>query len=84
MRTVDELVSREMGRDFGWTGDLRRYGLCDVVYHDCAVRVAVVHWRKGFIAFLTSRIPYFKLDGRCFIEGNGLCKESRSNLSSSQ
>jgi hypothetical protein len=56
------------------------YGLCDVVDYDCAVCVAVVHWCKGFIAFLACCIPYFKFDCRRFIEGNRLRKERRSNL----
>jgi len=60
------------------------YRVCDVVDYDCAVCIPVVHWSKGFIAFLTCCIPYFKLDRRRLVEGNSLRKKSRSNLSPCQ
>lgn len=55
---------------FFWT-----YGLGDVVNDDCAICVAVVHWCQGLVSLLSCRVPDFKLDRGCVIEGNGLCEE---------
>ena len=49
--------------------------MCDIVDHDCAVCVTIVHRRQRFVSFLPSCIPYFELHGRCFIKGNSLCEE---------
>lgn len=40
-----------------------KYRLCDVVDDDCAVGVAIVHWRKRFVSLLACGIPYLEFDG---------------------
>jgi len=51
------------------------YGLCDIVNDYGAVRVAVVHWREGFIPFLARCIPDFEFHGGLLVEGDGLGEE---------
>jgi hypothetical protein len=49
--------------------------LCDVVDHDGAVCVPVVHGREGLVPLLACRVPYLKLDGSGFVESDGLGEE---------
>ena len=51
------------------------YGLCYVVDYDGAVRVSVVHWGEGLVAFLACCVPYFEFDGCGVVEGDGLGEE---------
>jgi hypothetical protein len=46
--------------------------LCDVVDYDGAVRVAVVHWCEGFVAFLAGCVPYLEFDRGGVVKGDGL------------
>ena len=58
---------------------VRTYRLCDIVYNYCAVCISVVHWRQGFVAFLTSGVPYFELDGSILIKRDCLGQKSCTN-----
>ena len=49
--------------------DLEAYCLGDVVDHNCAIRVAIVHRGQGLVSFLTSSVPYLKFDRRALVEG---------------
>lgn len=51
------------------------YSLCDIVYYNCAVGIAVVHGCQRLVAFLSGSIPDFKLDSGVLVEGNGLGEE---------
>jgi len=46
-----------------------------VVDYHSAIRVTIVHWRKGFIPLLPRRIPDFEFHGRLLVEGDGLGEE---------
>jgi hypothetical protein len=58
------------------------YRLCDVVDDDCAICVAIVHWCKGFISFLSCCIPYLEFDCCGVVESDCLSEECSANLSS--
>ena len=45
------------------------YSLRNIIDDNSAVGISVVHWRKGLVSFLSSCIPYLKLDGCSIIEG---------------
>lgn len=49
--------------------------MCNVVYNNGAVGVAVVHRGKRLVALLAGGIPNLKLDGRVLVERDGLRKE---------
>lgn len=51
------------------------YRLSDVIDHDSAVGISVVHGSQGLISLLASSIPNFKLDCRVLIQRDGLCQE---------
>ena len=53
--------------------------MCDVVDHDGAVCVPVVHWGEGFVAFLAGRVPDLELDCGVVVQGDGLCEEGCSD-----
>lgn len=53
----------------------RIYSLCDIVDHNGAVRISVVHRGQGFVSFLAGGIPYFKLHRRAVVQGNRLREE---------
>lgn len=55
------------------------YSLCDIVNHDCTVCVPIVHRCKRLVSLLACRIPYFELDSRGVVEGDGLCEEGSSD-----
>jgi hypothetical protein len=59
--------------------DETAYRLSDVVYNHCAICISVIHWRKGFVPFLPSRVPNFKFHRCVFIERYCLCQECRTN-----
>ena len=44
--------------------------MCDIVDDDCAVGVAIVHWRKRFVSLLACGIPYLQLHALA-VELNG-------------
>ena len=69
------VVLAGLRRGVGWI----TYGLCDVVDDDCAVGVSVVHRCEGLVSLLAGRVPYFELDGRRVVEGDGLCEEGGSD-----
>lgn len=76
-RPVGDTVSLGNTCDLGSEGVT--YGLGYVIDDDCAVCVTVIHGREGFVAFLSSCIPYFKLDGSCVVEGDGLGEEGSAD-----
>jgi hypothetical protein len=55
------------------------YGLCDVVYDDCAICVPVIHGSQRFVSFLPRCVPNLKLYGCLFVECNSLSQECGSN-----
>lgn len=50
--------------------------LSDIVDNNGAVGVAVVHGRKGLVAFLAGGVPDFELDSGVFIERDSLSQKS--------
>ena len=55
------------------------YSLCDIVDDNCAVCVSVIHWCKRLVPLLACSIPYFELDSRSIVKGDGLCEEGSSD-----
>ena len=55
------------------------YSLGDIVDDDCAVCVSVIHWCKRFVSLLACSIPYFELDSRSVVKGDGLCEEGSAD-----
>lgn len=55
------------------------HSLCNVVYNDGAVRVAVVHRGQGLVAFLAGRIPNLELHRGVLVQRDGLCEECSAN-----
>ena len=47
----------------------------DVIDHDSAVGIPVVHRSQRLVSLLTGSIPNFKLDRGALIEGDGLCQK---------
>jgi hypothetical protein len=52
------------------------YSLGNVVYHDGAVGISVVHGSQGLVSLLAGSIPDLKLDRGGFVERDGLSQES--------
>lgn len=55
------------------------YCLCDVVNDDGAMGVSVVHGRQRLVPFLTSGVPYLKLDRGVFVQCDRLRQESSAD-----
>ena len=55
------------------------YSLGDIVDDDCAVCVSVIHWCKRFVSLLACSVPYFELDSRGVVKGDGLCEEGSAD-----
>lgn len=49
--------------------------LCNVIYDDGTVGVAVVHGGQGLVTLLAGGIPNFELDSGGLVEGDGLGEE---------
>lgn len=55
------------------------YRLGDVIDHNSAVGISVVHGSQRLVSLLASRIPDLELDCRVLIQRDGLCQESSAN-----
>ena len=55
------------------------YSLCDIIDDNCAVCVSIIHWCKRLVSLLACSIPYFELDSRGVVKGDGLCEEGSSD-----
>lgn len=55
------------------------YSLSDIINDNGAVGIAIVHGGQRLVPLLAGRIPNLEFDGRVFIEGDGLCQESRAD-----
>lgn len=56
-------------------GILERGLLCNIVHHNSAVCIAVVHRSQALVAFLAGRVPYFELYRVFLVAGQRLGKE---------
>lgn len=55
------------------------YSLGDVINHNGAVGVSIVHGSQRLVSLLAGGIPDFELDCRVFVQRDGLCQEGGAN-----
>jgi len=53
--------------------------LGDVINHNGAVGVSIVHGSQRLVSFLAGGIPDFEFDCRVFVQRDGLCQEGGAN-----
>ena len=56
----------------------RAHGFGYIIHNNCAIRVSIVHRRKGLISLLSRGIPYLKFDLCVIIEVDDLSEEGSS------